>query len=50
MVKNFLAGFFGLNYANYATLEFIIDEDNFNNSLAGYNVCPVRNSYMSLES
>ncbi|KAK5173125.1 uncharacterized protein LTR77_003247 [Saxophila tyrrhenica] len=37
--ENFAAGFFGLNYADYVDLEFIIDEEGYNNSLSGYNVC-----------
>ena len=43
----FLTGFFGLNWQNYAKLEFIIDESYFNNSLAGYNSCNNSNSYQS---
>ena len=43
----FLTGFFGLNWQNYAKLEFIIDETYFNNSLAGYNSCNNSNSYQS---
>lgn len=38
--ENFLSGFFGLSWQNNATLELIIDETGFNNSLAGYNACP----------
>lgn len=41
-LQNFLSGFFGLSWQNNATLELIIDETGFNNSLAGYNACPVR--------
>lgn len=43
MVKSaeyFLAGFFGLQWQNNATLELIIDETGYNNSLSGYNACP----------
>ena len=40
----FLAGFFGLQWPQNATLEFIIEEDNFNNSLAGYDNCPSSNN------
>lgn len=39
--QNFLAGFFGLSWSDYAKLLVIIDEPNFNNSLAAYFVCPV---------
>jgi hypothetical protein len=35
----FLAGFFGLDWQNYAKLEFIIEQSGFNNSLAGYYQC-----------
>ncbi|KAF1981533.1 phosphoglycerate mutase-like protein [Aulographum hederae CBS 113979] len=35
----FLAGFFGLRWPDNATLEVIIEEPNFNNSLAGYFAC-----------
>lgn len=35
----FLAGFFGLEWTNNATLEVIIEGDGFNNSLAGYDNC-----------
>ncbi|KAI9814627.1 MAG: hypothetical protein M1827_003183 [Pycnora praestabilis] len=35
----FLAGFFGLSWSNNATLEIIIEQDNFNISLAGYDNC-----------
>jgi Histidine phosphatase superfamily (branch 2) len=36
----FLAGFFGLDWTKNATLELIIEEDGFNNSLNGYAACP----------
>ena len=39
--ENFMAGFFGLGYAEYVDIEFIIDESDYNNSLAGYNACSV---------
>lgn len=39
----FLAGFFGLEWTNNATIEVIIEAEGFNNSLAGYKNCP--NSY-----
>lgn len=39
--ENFMGGFFGMGYGDYVDIEFIIDEDRFNNSLAGYNVCAV---------
>ncbi|KAL1624830.1 hypothetical protein SLS54_003552 [Diplodia seriata] len=35
----FLAGFFGLGWTQNATLELIIEEQNFNNTLAGYYQC-----------
>ncbi|KAL8732074.1 MAG: hypothetical protein Q9166_003028 [cf. Caloplaca sp. 2 TL-2023] len=35
----FMAGFFGLEWTNNATLELIIEEQGFNNSLAGYCRC-----------
>lgn len=35
-----MAGFFGLEWTNNATLELIIEETGFNNSLAGYKNCP----------
>jgi len=36
----FVAGFFGLEWTNNATIEVIIEQDNFNNSLAGWLNCP----------
>ncbi|KAK3328849.1 phosphoglycerate mutase-like protein [Apodospora peruviana] len=36
----FMAGFFGLEWTNNATIEVIIEEAGFNNSLAGYLNCP----------
>lgn len=36
----FLAGFFGLEWPRNATIEVIIEEAKFNNSLAGYLNCP----------
>ncbi|GME48376.1 putative acid phosphatase protein [Neofusicoccum parvum] len=35
----FLAGFFGLQWTGNVTLELIIEQQNFNNSLAGYYQC-----------
>ena len=35
----FMAGFFGLEWTNNATLELIIEGPGFNNSLSGYNNC-----------
>ncbi|KAL8965563.1 MAG: hypothetical protein Q9183_003784 [Haloplaca sp. 2 TL-2023] len=35
----FMAGFFGLEWTNNVTLELIIEEEGFNNSLAGYMRC-----------
>ncbi|GAB1310083.1 3-phytase [Madurella fahalii] len=36
----FVAGFFGLQWTRNATIEVIIEEDKFNNSLAGHLNCP----------
>ncbi|CAN8099809.1 unnamed protein product [Discula destructiva] len=36
----FMAGFFGLEWTNNATIEVIIEENGFNNSLAGSKACP----------
>ncbi|ROT40078.1 phosphoglycerate mutase-like protein [Sodiomyces alkalinus F11] len=36
----FLAGFFGLEWTNNATIEVIIEQNHANNSLAGYLNCP----------
>ena len=38
--ENFLAGFFGLEWTNNATIEVIIERAGANNSLAGYMNCP----------
>ncbi|EQL02205.1 3-phytase A precursor [Ophiocordyceps sinensis CO18] len=38
--ENWLAGFFGLDWTNNATIEVIIEERGFNNSLAGSLNCP----------
>ena len=35
----FLAGFFGLGWAQNATLELVIEWDGFNNTMAGYKKC-----------
>lgn len=35
-----MAGFFGLEWTNNATIEVIIEQSNANNSLAGYLRCP----------
>lgn len=43
----FLAGFFGLQWPNNATLELIIEGANFNNSLAGYMNCNNSNTAQS---
>ncbi|KAL8681577.1 MAG: hypothetical protein Q9186_002317 [Xanthomendoza sp. 1 TL-2023] len=40
----FMAGFFGLEWTNNATLELIIEEEGFNNSLAGYFQCSNSNT------
>lgn len=36
----FMAGFFGLEWTNNATIEVIIEASGFNNSLAGSKGCP----------
>ncbi|POR31220.1 3-phytase A [Tolypocladium paradoxum] len=38
--ENWMAGFFGLEWTNNATIEVIIEENGFNNSLAGSLNCP----------
>ena len=38
--ENWMAGFFGLEWAQNATIEVIIEESGFNNSLAGSLNCP----------
>lgn len=43
----FMAGFFGLEWTNNATIEVIIESAGFNNSLAGYNNCVNSNNYRS---
>ncbi|KAL8724074.1 MAG: hypothetical protein Q9181_006998, partial [Wetmoreana brouardii] len=43
----FMAGFFGLEWTNNATLEIIIEEEGFNNSLAGYFQCNNSNLVVS---
>ena len=40
----FMAGFFGLSWTNNATLELIIEQPGYNNSLAGYFQCNNSNS------
>ncbi|RMZ77021.1 hypothetical protein DV738_g4590, partial [Chaetothyriales sp. CBS 135597] len=50
MIKSaeyFLAGFFGQQWTRNATLEVIIEQNGFNNSLAGYYQCNNSNSYVS---
>ncbi|KAH7329045.1 histidine phosphatase superfamily [Stachybotrys elegans] len=37
--ENWVAGFFGLEWTNNATIEVIIEDGNFNNSLAGSLAC-----------
>jgi hypothetical protein len=39
----FLAGFFGLGWTQNATLELVIEQNTFNNSMAGYFQCPNAN-------
>ncbi len=34
-----MAGFFGLEWTNNATIEVIIEQPDFNNSLSGYDNC-----------
>jgi hypothetical protein len=43
----FMAGFFGLEWTQNATIEVIIEDYGFNNSLAGYDNCPNSNSPVS---
>ncbi|KAE9973995.1 hypothetical protein BLS_003315 [Venturia inaequalis] len=43
----FLAGFFGLQWTKNASLELIIEQPTFNNSLAGYFQCPNSNTGVS---
>jgi hypothetical protein len=38
--ENWMAGFFGLEWTNNATIEVIIEDNGFNNSLAGSLNCP----------
>ena len=45
--ENFAAGFFGLAWTDNATIEVIIDQIDYNNSLSGYNQCPNANNYIS---
>ena len=40
-----MAGFFGLEWGSNATIEVIIEQNGFNNSLAGYDNCANANSY-----
>lgn len=42
--ENWLAGFFGLEWRNNATIEVLIEGENYNNSLAGYLNCPNANT------
>ena len=44
----FLAGFFGLGWAQNATLELVIEWDGFNNTMAGYKACN-RSSWRAAE-
>ncbi|KAL9115209.1 MAG: hypothetical protein Q9227_001003 [Pyrenula ochraceoflavens] len=43
----FMAGFFGQEWTNNATLEVIWEQNTFNNSLAGYYQCNNSNNYLS---
>jgi len=40
----FLAGFFGLQWTQNATLELVLEQNGFNNSMAGYYDCPNANN------
>ena len=42
-----MAGFFGLNWGENATLEVIIEQTGFNATLAGYDNCNNSNTYVS---
>ncbi len=42
--ENWLAGFFGLDWRNNATVEVLIEGQGYNNSLAGYLNCPNSNT------
>ncbi|KAH8602612.1 histidine phosphatase superfamily [Bisporella sp. PMI_857] len=44
----FMAGFFGLEWTNNATIEVIIEGEGFNNSLAGYDNCKNANNFRNL--
>ncbi|KAG9248531.1 acid phosphatase [Calycina marina] len=44
----FMAGFFGLQWTNNATIEVIIEGTGFNNSLAGYNNCMNSNNHRNM--
>jgi hypothetical protein len=45
--ENFMTGFFGLDWVKNATLEVIIEQNTYNNSLAGYYECPNANTGIS---
>ncbi|KAK7425640.1 hypothetical protein QQZ08_007856 [Neonectria magnoliae] len=45
--ENWMAGFFGLEWTNNATIEVIIESGGFNNSLAGSLNCP--NAYTKMD-
>lgn len=45
--ENFMAGFFGLDWKQNITLEVIIEEEGFNNTLVGANACPNANNERS---
>lgn len=42
-----MAGFFGLEWTHNATLAVILEQQGFNNSLAGYFQCNNSNSYQA---
>ncbi|KAG6271603.1 hypothetical protein E4U49_003616 [Claviceps purpurea] len=48
--ENWMAGFFGLEWTNNATIEVIIEEKGFNNSLAGALNCPNAHNKTSADS
>jgi len=43
-----MAGFFGLEWTNNATIEVIIEGQGYNNSLAGYDNCKNSNNFRNL--
>ena len=43
-----MAGFFGLEWTNNATIEVIIEGEGYNNSLAGYDNCNNYNNFRNM--